>query len=794
LAADRKLDAGRTVSVDEAIAEHRSNFRHWEKTKDCIDQFIDIILNYRQSGHPGGSRSKVYAMVSLMLSGAMRWDIRHPEKRFGDRFALAAGHTVPLVYATLAVMNEMLRARFERTPDARYKVYDEAKRALFWEDLLGFRHNGGLPGHAEMEGKTLLLKANTGPSGHGSPPSAGQAVALKRAGAESVKVWAIEGEGGLTPGAVHETLNSAYGLGLTNFHYIIDWNDFGIDDNPVSSYVYGTPRDWFESHGWRVSEAEDGADWLSVTRALLDTAYGPNPDGRPSMTFMRTRKGREYYKYDNKSHGSPHKMNDELFWKTKKDFMDKYGVTFEGYGHSAPADADAIQQQERANLEIVAGVIRSDDALVDYVSDRLIELGESVPEHIDGFKIDTSQNPTDDPELYDFEHYPPTMWAQPGEKKPNRAALSAWGGWVNAWCQSKYGRPLFIAMSADLADSTNISGFAKGFGEFQGHGWFHHDGNLDGTLLPQGITEFTNAGITTGIANVNFSETPYRDFNGFYAACSTYGSFVYLKYGPMRLFSQLAQDCPLKVGKVLWVAGHSGPETAEDSRTHFGIFSPGVSQLFPDGHVIDLHPWEYNEVPVVIAAALRTDTPIVALHLTRPPIEIPDRAALGMPSHFEAAKGAYVLRPYREGQPRMGVVLVQGTSTTHNLTKVLDRLDEEGLNVKIVAAVSPQLFALQDGAYRDAVYAPEERLDAMAITNRSRRLMTDWIDPGVSAAHTLSSDWDNRWRTGGSVDEVVEEARLSPQHILEGIREFARGRDRRLGAIKERLDRLGAHR
>ena len=41
----------------------------------------------------------------------------------------------------------------------------------------------------------------------------------------------------------------------------------------------------------------------------------------------------------------------------------------------------------------------------------------------------------------------------------------------------------------------------------------------------------------------------------------------------------------LKVGKVIWVAGHSGPETAEDSRTHFGIFETGVTQLFPETFV-----------------------------------------------------------------------------------------------------------------------------------------------------------------------------------------------------------------
>ena len=51
-----------------------------------------------------------------------------------------------------------------------------------------------------MEGKTLFLKFNTGPSGHGAPAAAGEALALKRAGGDGVKVFFLEGEGGLTPG------------------------------------------------------------------------------------------------------------------------------------------------------------------------------------------------------------------------------------------------------------------------------------------------------------------------------------------------------------------------------------------------------------------------------------------------------------------------------------------------------------------------------------------------------------------------------------------------------------------
>jgi transketolase len=254
------------------------------------------------------------------------------------------------------------------------------------------------------------------------------------------------------------------------------------------------------------------------------------------------------------------------------------------------------------------------------------------------------------------------------------------------------------------------------------------------------------------------------------------------------MFSQLAQDADLRVGKVLYVAGHSGPETADDSRSHFGIFSPGVTQLFPEGQVLDLHPWEYNEVPVVLAAACATDVPIIALHLTRPPIDIPDRAALGMPSHFAAARGAYVMRPFRKGEPGAGTVFVRGTLSTANLVKVLPELDRRGLNVKVVAAISPGLFAMQDEAYRAATVEPADRLDAMVITNGAYKLMRDWADDPIVRDYSLSSDWDDRWRTGGTLDEVIEEAHLDSAHILAAIERFVRERPARLRRLRERVE------
>lgn len=774
--------------VEELYERSTSAFERWEVLKDVVDESIDLMLNYRQSGHPGGSRSKVHLLLSLLLSGAMRWDLRRPWLPFADRFVLSAGHTVPLVYATLAVLNEVMRARFEASGDERFAFPDDGRWALTWEDLTGLRHNKGLPGHAEMEGKTLFLKFNTGPSGHGMPPSAGEAVALKLAGVEEVKVFVVEGEGGLTPGASHETRNSAWGLGLSNLVFLVDWNDYGIDDPAISDVVPGTPETWFGAYDWRVTGTMEGSEWASVTRAVLEAARGPNPDKRPSMAWFRTRKGRGYGKYDNKSHGSPHAMNSPEFWAVRHQFMDRYGVAYEGVDQPAPSDPAEQQAQARANLAVAMSVLRQVPGLVEATSDRLLELAASVPNRPEGFNLTDDGAIFRDPRITDFRSYPTEMWKQPGEKAPNRAALATWGAWVNSFAREEYGRPLVIACSADLAESTNIAGFAKGFGEMEGWGWYNRDTNPRGTLLPQEITEFTNAGVTVGIATVNLAEDPMRAFNGFWAACSTYGSFSYLKYGPMRLFSQLAQDTELGVGKVIWVAGHSGPETAEDSRTHFGIFSPGVTQLFPEGHVIDLHPWEYNEVPVMLGAALALDVPIIALHLTRPPVEIPDRAALGMAPHWDAARGAYLLRQASPDAPVDGTIYVRGTVTTANVVKLLPEIARRGLNVRIVAALSPQLFNRQDAAYRASIRTPADRWDGMAITNGALKLMREWVDGPIAEEYSLSSDFDDRWRTGGSVDEVMREAHLDQEHIIEAIERYANDREARHSRLREILD------
>ncbi len=66
--------------------------------------------------------------------------------------------------------------------------------------------------------------------------------------------------------------------------------------------------------------------------------------------------------------------------------------------------------------------------------------------------------------------------------------------------------------------------------------------------------------------------------------------------------------------------------------------------------------------------------------------------------------------------------------------------------------------------------------------------MHEWLFSKVAEEYALSPDWDNRWRTGGTVDEVIDEAHLSPKWVLEGIERFAGDREARLARLRAEVE------
>ena len=188
---------------------------------------------------------------------------------------------------------------------------------------------------------------------------------------------------------------------------------------------------------------------------------------------------------------------------------------------------------------------------------------------------------------------------------------------------------------------------------------------------------------------------------------------------------------------------------------------------------------------MLLGAALKLDAPIVALHLTRPAVEIPDRAKAG---HALPLRGGP--RRLRRARLSTGPAAGRGGDCPgdqrhgDHRSRSCPSWTQRGLNVKIVCATSPQLFALQPEAYREQVLSPEDWADSTVITTQARWLMHDWLFNKVSEEYALSADWDNRWRTGGTLDEVIDEAHLSPHWVLKGIERFVHERADRLARIQ----------
>jgi transketolase len=285
-------------------------------------------------------------------------------------------------------------------------------------------------------------------------------------------------------------------------------------------------------------------------------------------------------------------------------------------------------------------------------------------------------------------------------------------------------------------------------------------------------------------------------FSGVWAWSGTYGAFTPLMYLPARVWSQQNQDSKFRTGVLHILAGHSGPETAADARTHFGIFSPQVWKLFPRGQIISLSFWDYNDVAAgyyaaAEIAAREKKVGIIAVEVARPDFPVADRSKFADTDIKAAAKGLYVIRDFTPGKPKQGYVIAQGSSATFNLVSVLPKLEEAGINVKVISAISEELFDKQPESYRKSVLPPEAVYDLMFVMSGTRRMWPLRNVGPLTDDYSMTSDWNNQWLTGGLEPDVIAEAHLDQKSIQDGISRFAKDRSKRLEKTKALLAALG---
>jgi transketolase len=803
-----------------------------------------LLGNYAQTGHFGGPLAYTPFNVAAHLAGpelgGMRYDYRRPKHPFGDKFMLAGGHNVPTGYALWMIMGQALARKFQLTGDKRY--YVDPKVAILPIDALGFRRGAGalktllesqglsdhplfaqakirgikaLAGHAETVDVTNDV--NGGPSGVGIASAAGKAAFWDVVGApSSPKIIALEGEFAMTEGHAQELKTQALALQVgKRLRVILSDNNAGIDDVLLGGVVPGKFRgynliDQWTSYGWNVFTVEDGADYAQIVSVFKTMEDWDPADRRPMIVVAKTTKGYWPRAVEGKipghgpqlvsyqSHPYGMKMNSDYFVALARTFEEHYGVAFDGIRKGAVTDPRERLIQFKTNIDVVMSLLDR-NGLGDWLAERLVSIGDTVKDNTPvNFNVKTDPFLDDRLRVANLPIDPQTvsvanrfsgsekqvavsLFRKPGEAAGARRAISEIIKWMNYVTDNR-----FFTLAADLSESINVE---------HGSLWGHYDPETNplGTRVKAAIQEAGNVSTAIGLIGQSASVDPEK-FSGVWALSGTYGAFTPLMYTPARVWSQQNQDSKFRMGVLHILAGHSGPETAADGRTHFGIFATQVWKLFPRGQTIHLNFWDYNDVaPGYFAAAeiaaRDQKVGIISIEVARPDSPVADRSKFADPDIRAAAKGLYVIRDFTPGKPKHGYVIAQGSSSTVNLVKVLARLDEAGVNVRVISAISEDLFDHQPESYRRSVLPPEAYYDAMVVSTGTRRVWPVRDLGPLTDAYSLTSDWDNQWLTGGLEADVIAEAHLDPDSIFAGIQRFANDRQQR---ISSQRDRLGA--
>jgi transketolase len=802
-----------------------------------------LLGNYAQTGHFGGPLAYTPYNVATHLAGpalgGLRFDYRRPKHPFSDKFMLAGGHCIPTCYALWMIMGQALERKFTATGNRRY--YADPKEAILPIDALGFRRGAGamktllqdhgladhplfaqakargikaLAGHAESV--DLTNDVNGGPSGIGVATAAGKAAFWDMAGASlgGPKIIAFEGEFAMTEGHAQELKTQALALKVgKRLRVMISDNNAGIDDSLIGGVIdskydgYDLVEQW-TSYGWNVFTIDNGNDYDQVVTALKTMEEWDPKDRRPMVMIGKTVKGYwpaaaggripgfgdQIVGYP--SHPYAMKMNSEYFVALAHTFEQRYGVQFQGIRDGAVKDTRDRLIQFKTNMDVAMSVL-DQNGLGDWLAEHLVELGDSVRDDQPLRMAVTSDPFLDDrlrvanlpaePQKVAVENSVSgakkdvsiALFRKAGEVAGTRRAISEIVKWMNYVTGNR-----LVTIAADLSESINLE---------HGSLWGHYDPetNVLGTRIKAAIQEAGNASTAIGLVSQSASVNP-NEFAGVWAISGTYGAFTPLMYTPARVWSQQSQDSKFKMGVLHILVGHSGPETAADGRTHFGIFAPQVWKLFPRGQVMHLNFWDYNDVaPGYFAAAeIAAREPkvgIITLEVARPDFAVADRQTFADTDIRAAAKGFYLIRDFAPGKPRHGYVLTQGSSSTFNLVSILPKLDAAGINVRVIAAISEELFDRQPEAYRHSVLPPEALYDLMIVTTGTRRMWPVRNVGPLTDEYSLTSDWDNEWLTGGLEPDVIAEAHLDPASILNGISRFAKERDQRIARQKTLL-------
>jgi len=719
-----------------------------ENLARIVRGFAFSAINGIKSGHPGGSSSKVEQILTLLMSGVMAFDPMYTKNPGRDRMVWSAGHCTPLLHAVLALIYEVFRRQgkdikqeelgavlpqcLHREGPAECKVVESGLDLP--ECLNRFRHCDGPTGH--VEGHYALADASTGSSGHGFSASLGLALLHKSCGLDT-KVYVIAGDAETEEGMSYEARNIIDTLGIDNVIVSLDYNLFGID-GPIKE-VIGSPyvNHWF-SPGWNIIEV-DGHNILELAYAYNKAAQGFG-NKKATVIIAHTIKGKHYGKLEGTadSHGTPASQEEYV------EIMKKLGFAVPGMEGVTMKDIDAVTSQIKKEdedyllerLEIGKKKIKSEKDLVEKMETAL----ESRP-MIDYKKIKR-------PDIL-----PAELIFKEGEKIATRKATEAFFKWL-------MGQTAFFYLGAGDLMKSILTGAAE---------------NIYGIITKDNPL---GRGIRFGIAEQNMammSSAMTQDIlpGGFQAMSvfASYGVFTSIMSNPVRMALLNNAVNPRCKGFFIMLAAHDGPETGEDGPTHHGLFWMSLFTAYPGIKVYK--PLDANETIEMLFHALKKGEP-VAFSVMRPGTPVLKRgpgACFGqdVPAAKEAINGAYVFKPFKEDGKKKIVLAICGGQVMANILEILPELEDQGLDIKIIAVTSPELYEElreREPEKAQSILSDEERKYVITLHN-------GW--PGFLYPFILPSDYPGRafgikeFLKSGPPAEVYQVAGFDPKSLKEKI-------------------------
>jgi transketolase len=679
-----------------------------------------------KSGHPGGSSSKAEQVLTLLASGTLGFDARHPKNPGRDRMVWSAGHCTPLFHAVVALVYDTLRSN-------GVSLAAEAEdAAVYPEELAHFRRFDGPSGH--VESRYALADTSTGSSGHGFSAALGFAV-LHRSCGLPAKAFVIAGDAETEEGMSYEARNLASNLGVRNLLVTLDYNNFGID-GPITE-VLPSPylNHWFAA-GWNMIEV-DGHNIreLACAYRLADQGFGA---GRPTVVICHTVKGKDYGRLEGSadSHGTPLSHTEYV------EAMHKLGFGILGREGDGAADIRTV----------IASLAPADR---DYLTSRLADAAARIapePELTRRMQVALAgRTIADYTRLERPDVLPPELVFREGDAVPTRKATEAWFAWAMQ-------RTAFFYLGAGDLMKSILTGKAENvYGIVTA-------ANPLGRGIRFGIAEQNMAMMSAAIAQDTLPGG-FRPMTAF----ATYGVFTPMMANAVRMTLINNAVNPHASSFFIMLAAHDGPETGEDGPTHHGLFWMSLFTAYPGIKVYK--PLDANEAVEMLFYAAHRGEPVV-FSAVRPATPVLKRGD-GVPPAIEAIHGAYVFRAFRgNGKPKL-VLAIAGGQVLANVLEILPEIEERA-DVKIVAVTSPQLYEeLRHHNPKKAheILSDEERRYVVTLHNGWRGFLHPFL---------LAADYEQRvfgideFSRSGRPSEIYADAGFDPAGLRRKLVEYLR--------------------